>query len=116
MICPRAFGCPDRKGWLAYRAAATVQSSSISREEPHARAIPRCAFALAALILLAGPAPAQDQRNDWSGQWTKVPDGGPPRYDPSKPIRGQEAPLKPEYRVRHEASMRAQDGGPVGPP
>jgi len=74
------------------------------------------AFALAALILLAGPAPAQDQRKfpDWSGQWTKVPDGGPPRYDPSKPIRGQEAPLKPEYRVRHEASMRDQDAGGFG--
>jgi hypothetical protein len=74
------------------------------------------AFALAALIQLAGPAPAQDQRKfpDWSGQWTKVPDGGPPRYDPSKPIRGQEAPLKPEYRVRHEASMRDQDAGGFG--
>jgi hypothetical protein len=74
------------------------------------------AFALAALILSLGPAPAQDQTKfpDWSGQWTKVPDGGPPRYDPSKPIRGQEAPLKPEYRARHEASMRDQDAGGFG--
>ena len=34
-----------------------------------------------------------------------------PRYDPSKPIRAQQAPLKPEYRARHEASMRDQDAG-----
>jgi hypothetical protein len=74
------------------------------------------AFALAALILSSGPAPAQDQTKfpDWSGQWTKVPDGGPPRYDPFKPIRGQAAPLKPEYRARHEASMRDQDAGGFG--
>ena len=35
---------------------------------------------------------------DWSAQWNRVPDGGPPRYDPSKPLRKQEAPLRPEYR------------------
>jgi hypothetical protein len=35
-----------------------------------------------------------------------VPDGGPPRYDPSKPIRNQEAPLKPEYRTMHESSIK----------
>jgi hypothetical protein len=74
------------------------------------------AIAFAAVLLMAGPAPAQDQANfpDWSGQWTKVPDGGPPRYDPSKPIRAQGAPLKPEYRQRHEASMRDQDEGGFG--
>jgi hypothetical protein len=33
---------------------------------------------------------------DLSAQWNRVPDGGVPRYDPSKPIRKQEAPLKPE--------------------
>ena len=74
------------------------------------------AIALMALILSAASAPAQDQMKfpDWSGQWTKVPDGGVPRYDPSKPIRQQEAPLKPEYRARHEASMRDQDAGGFG--
>jgi hypothetical protein len=74
------------------------------------------AVALIALILTAAPAPAEDQAKfpDWSGQWTKVPDGGVPRYDPSKPIRAQEAPLKPEYRARHEASMRDQDVGGFG--
>ena len=74
------------------------------------------AMSLTALLLLAAPASAQEQAKfpDWSGQWTKVPDGGVPRYDPSKPIRAQEAPLKPEYRVRHEASMRDQDAGGFG--
>ena len=51
---------------------------------------------------------------DWSGQWTRVPDGGVPRYDPTKPIRKQEAPLKPEYQARFEASMKDQDAGGHG--
>ena len=51
---------------------------------------------------------------DWSGQWSRVPDGGVPRYDPTKPIRKQEAPLKPEYQVRFEASIRDQDIGGHG--
>jgi len=61
-------------------------------------------------------APAQDKSKypEWSGQWTRVPDGGPPRYDPSKPIRKQEAPLKPEYQARLEASMKDQDEGGQG--
>ena len=40
---------------------------------------------------------------DWTGQWDRA-DPGPPRYDPSKPLRKQEAPLKPEYQVRYDAS------------
>jgi hypothetical protein len=74
------------------------------------------AIAVGALLLVARPTLAEDQAKfpDWSGQWTKVPDGGVPRYDPSKPIRKQEAPLKPEYRARHEASMRDQDAGGFG--
>src|SRR5450631_3213516 len=67
-----------------------------------------------ALILTVAPAPAQMKFPDWSGQWSRVPDGGVPRYDPSKPIRAQDAPLKPEYRARHEASMRDQDAGGFG--
>src|SRR5258708_11438453 len=51
---------------------------------------------------------------DWSGQWSRVPDGGVPRYDPTKPIRKQEAPLKPEYQAWFEASMRDQDLGGMG--
>jgi hypothetical protein len=51
---------------------------------------------------------------DWSGQWNRVPDGGVPRYDPTKPIRKQEAPIKPEYAARHEASMKDLDAGGFG--
>jgi len=49
---------------------------------------------------------------DWSLQWNRVPDGGVPRYDPSKPIGKQEAPLKPEYQTMWEASLKdIQVGG-----
>src|SRR4051812_30309073 len=51
---------------------------------------------------------------DWSGQWTRLPDGSPPRYDPSKPIRQQQAPLKPEYEARFRASIKDQDDGGFG--
>jgi hypothetical protein len=43
-----------------------------------------------------------------------VPDNGPPRYDPSKPIRKQEAPLKPEYQAMYDASLKDIDGGGFG--
>jgi hypothetical protein len=70
------------------------------------------AMVAAAVTLTA--AAAQDRYPDWSGQWRKAPDGGPPRYDPSKPDgAGQQAPLKDEYRRIHEASMADQArGGP----
>jgi hypothetical protein len=51
---------------------------------------------------------------DWSGQWNRVPDGGAPRYDPSKPLNKQEAPLKPDYRARHEGSVQDQAAGSFG--
>ena len=75
------------------------------------------AIALGALAMTVVGAQAHDETKypDWSGQWQWVPDGGRiPRYDPSKPIGKQEAPLKPEYRARHEASMRDLDAGGVG--
>jgi hypothetical protein len=70
----------------------------------------------AALLTTAFGAQAQDQTKfpDWSGQWSRVPDGGVPRYDPTKPIRKQEAPLKPEYQLRLEASVKDQDAGGHG--
>jgi hypothetical protein len=71
----------------------------------------------AALLMTPGGARAQDDAKypDWSGQWQKVPDGGPPRYDPSKPDgRGQQAPLQDEYRRIHEASMADQAEGGQG--
>jgi hypothetical protein len=51
---------------------------------------------------------------DWAGIWVKVPDGGPPRYDPSKPIRKQEAPLTPEYQAMYDASLKDIDDGGFG--
>jgi hypothetical protein len=71
---------------------------------------------MAALGLTIASALAHDETKfpDWSGQWSRVPDGGPPRYDPSKPIRKQEAPLKPEYQKLYEASLKDIDEGGFG--
>src|SRR2546423_53209 len=71
--------------------------------------------ALAALAVTVGDAQAFDESKypDWSGQWTRTY-GGNPRYDQTKPLRKQEAPLKPEYQARFEASMRDQDAGGHG--
>ena len=74
------------------------------------------ALALAASLgLLCAPAPAcaQGKFPDWSGQWFRTY-GGNPRYDQTKPIRKQEAPLKPEYQARFEASVHDQDLGGHG--
>ena len=72
------------------------------------------AAAVVALSLTAASAQDDPRYPDWSGQWRKAPDAGPPRYDPSKPDgAGQQAPLKEEYRRIHEASMADQAlGGP----
>ena len=72
------------------------------------------AMVVAALSLTAAAAQDDPRYPDWSGQWRKAPDGGPPRYDPGKPDgAGQQAPLKDEYRRIHEASMADQaQGGP----
>jgi len=74
-------------------------------------------MALLTGLLVTPSARAFDESGypDWSGQWLKVPDGGPPRYDPRKPDgRGQEAPLKDKYRRMHEASMADQAAGGQG--
>jgi hypothetical protein len=70
----------------------------------------------AALMMPASGARAADEPKypDWSGQWSRVPDGGPPRYDTSKPLRKQEAPQKAEYEAMHQASMADQDAGGLG--
>jgi hypothetical protein len=69
----------------------------------------------AALSLTAAAAQDDPRYPDWSGQWRKAPDGGPPRYDPSKPDgAGQQAPLKEEFRRVHEASMADQALGGQG--
>jgi hypothetical protein len=70
----------------------------------------------AAMLMTAVASVAADEMKfpGWSGQWTRVPDGGPPRYDPTKPIRKQQAPLKPEYEALFEASIKDQDAGGTG--
>jgi hypothetical protein len=67
-----------------------------------------------ALTMSSAHAFDESKYPDWAGIWTKVPDGGPPRYDPSKPIRKQEAPLKPEYQAMYDASLKDIDGGGFG--
>src|SRR6202051_4223811 len=74
-------------------------------------------FALVAALMMPAPgarALAESKYRDGSGQWSRVPDGGPPRYDTTKPLRAQQAPMKPEYRIQHEASMADQDAGGLG--
>src|SRR4030081_3453370 len=68
------------------------------------------------LCAMAVGVPAQEKSRypDWSGQWSRVPDGDVPRYDQTKPIRKQEAPLKPEYQARFEASIADQNAGGHG--
>jgi hypothetical protein len=73
-------------------------------------------FALAASLGLACDAAAAHDESkfpDWSGQWFRTY-GGNPRYDETKPIRKQQAPLKPEYQARFEASIKDQDLGGHG--
>jgi len=83
-------------------------------------ALRRGSFAVMALTagLWATSAPAQlidlGKYPDWSGQWNRAPDGGGPRYDPSKPLNAQGAPLKPDYQALHEASLRDQAAGGFG--
>src|SRR5689334_10695879 len=69
------------------------------------------------VIMTIERAPAHDPSlyPDWSGQWGRGPERGVPRYDPSKPLRNQEAPLKPAYRARHQAALREIDAGGLGP-
>jgi hypothetical protein len=81
--------------------------------------IQRSAMAAGALVafamsVLTAQAHDDSKYPNWSGQWFRLPNPDPPRYDPSKPIRGQEAPLTEEYRLRHEASMKDQDNGGFG--
>jgi hypothetical protein len=50
---------------------------------------------------------------DWKGQWRRA-DPGPARYDPSKPLREQQAPLTEEYRAIYAASIADQLAGGQG--
>src|SRR5215831_9026220 len=91
------------------------QATSARRTAMLDRTTIAAAVVAAALSLTTAAAQDDPRYPDWSGQWRKAPDGGPPRYDPSKPDgAGQQAPLKDEYRRIHEASMADQAQGGQG--
>jgi hypothetical protein len=74
------------------------------------------ATVLAALGVAMVSAQAHDESKypDWAGKWRRV-EGGPPRYDPSKPRgRGQEPPLTPEWQKVFDAGLAAQAAGGQG--
>jgi hypothetical protein len=71
---------------------------------------------LAAMAMMDVGAYAQDvlKYPDWSGQRRRA-EGGAPRYDSTRPPgHGQQAPLTPEYRAIHDASMADQAAGGQG--
>ena len=72
--------------------------------------------ATAALLIAMVGAQAQDATRypDWSGQWRRA-EGGPNRYDPSKPPgRAQAIPLTAEYQAIYEAGLKDQAAGGQG--
>src|SRR2546430_2155553 len=74
------------------------------------------AIALAvALLVTMGAAQAFDESKypDWKGQGRRGDPGGG-RYDPSKPLAAQEAPLTEEYKKIHAASIADQAAGGQG--
>src|SRR5580704_7316814 len=74
-----------------------------------------CAGVLAVLLIPNSAQAFDDSKYpDLRGQWVRG-DGGMGRYDPTRPPgRGQQAPLTPEYRAIHEASLADQAAGGQG--
>src|SRR6267378_3997813 len=70
---------------------------------------------VAVLLVTARGAVAFDESTypDWKGQWRRA-EAGPPRYDPNKPLREQQAPLTEEYKAFHAASLAEQRTGGQG--
>jgi hypothetical protein len=69
----------------------------------------------AALCLPFVGAQAFDQTRfpDWKGQWRRA-ETGAVKFDTTKPLRAQQAPLTPEYQAIFEANLRDQDAGGQG--
>ena len=80
----------------------------------HRASIAAIAFAALSMTIVGARAADDAKYPEWSGQWIRVPDGGPPRYDTTKPIRKQQAPLKPEYQALYETSLKDIDEGGFG--
>ena len=70
---------------------------------------------LSAALLAPNGAAAFDESKypDWKGQWRRA-ETGPPRYDTSKPVNKQEAPLTEEYQAIYAASIADQIAGGQG--
>ena len=70
---------------------------------------------LSAALLAPNGAAAFDESKypDWKGQWRRA-ETGPPRYDTSKPVNKQEAPLTEEYQAIYAASLADQAAGGQG--
>ena len=72
----------------------------------------------AALLATVAGARALDEAKypDWRGQWSRIPiASGPASFDPTKTVgAGQNAPLIPEYKALHEASLADMEAGGFG--
>ena len=70
---------------------------------------------LSAALFAPNGAAAFDESKypDWKGQWRRA-ETGPPRYDTSKPVNKQEAPLTEEYKAIYAASIADQIAGGQG--
>jgi hypothetical protein len=70
---------------------------------------------LSAALFAPNGAAAFDESKypDWKGQWRRA-ETGPPRYDTSKPVNKQEAPLTEEYQAIYAASIADQAAGGQG--
>jgi len=82
---------------------------------PYRVSITAVTLASALCLTIAGARAWDDTKYvNLKGQWVRG-DGGMGRYDPTKPSgRGQQAPLTPEYRAIHEASLADQAQGGQG--
>jgi hypothetical protein len=104
-----AIAARDAPDTIAVSAMEVVMSRS-----PLPRFMLTGVIALSGLgfVVSAGRAHDAAKYPDWRGMWVRV---GAATYDPTRPAAlGQQAPLTPEYKAVHEASVVAQDQGGQG--
>jgi hypothetical protein len=72
-------------------------------------------FALMTALLVPAAVQAFDESKypDWKGQWRRA-EPGPPRYDTSRSLADQQAPLTDAYKAVHKASLADQAAGGQG--
>ena len=82
--------------------------------------LPIVSVPVVALLVSVSAAQAFDASvyPDLGGQWSRAPVPGmtgEPGFDPGKPVgRAQQAPLKPEYQAKFEASLKELEAGVPG--